>query len=367
MTKKYALQFTPSGWQFIHETALENFVWDHLETLFGYQPLRRQHHVDGNYCDILAIAPSCQLVIIELKNAEDRYVVQQLTRYYHKLQQAKPFSDRVGYSQPILLIVLSPQLHEDNAIDVLYHKLDFQLLKFDLQGEQFEEPIFSLIDFTTDQLIGTVTVKAISDSNVEKDAVEVPPPPRTFLTRLAKSTQINPQHCLDVREKILQLDSKIKEIKYDNSSYLYGLGKSNFLGGILFHKSSYKSSDILWPRLMLRLPVKTRRGHPVLSRCLIPGIFLTESEAAKPHHFLEGTLHTGASTPGKHTSEVIWMHIFLGRFLQRELQQRVSSESLVSHLQTYCQLKNLPDPTMDRDAALEFFLLIALNAWQSRL
>jgi hypothetical protein len=72
---------------------------------------------------------------------------------------------------------------------------------------------------------------------LEEDAVEVPPPPRTFLTRLAKSTQINPQHCLDVREKILQLDSKIKEIKYDNSSYLYGLGKSNFLGGILFHKS----------------------------------------------------------------------------------------------------------------------------------
>jgi hypothetical protein len=64
---------------------------------------------------------------------------------------------------------------------------------------------------------------------------------------------------------------------------------------------------------------------------------------------------------------MIWMRIFLWEFLQRELQQRVSSESLVSHLQTYCQLKNFPDPTMDRDAALEFFLLIALNAWQSRL
>jgi hypothetical protein len=66
MTKKYALQSTPSGWQFIHETALENFVWDHLETLFGYQPLRRQHHVDGNYCDILVIALSRQLMVISL-------------------------------------------------------------------------------------------------------------------------------------------------------------------------------------------------------------------------------------------------------------------------------------------------------------
>lgn len=76
MTKKYALQSTPSGWQFDNEMVLEEFVWDHLETLLGYQPLRRQHHVDGNYCDILTFTPSNQLVVMEFENIENRYVVQ---------------------------------------------------------------------------------------------------------------------------------------------------------------------------------------------------------------------------------------------------------------------------------------------------
>jgi len=43
---------------------------------------RRQHYINGNYCNILALGEQRNLVIIELKNDDDRYVVQQITRYY---------------------------------------------------------------------------------------------------------------------------------------------------------------------------------------------------------------------------------------------------------------------------------------------
>jgi RecB family endonuclease NucS len=43
-------------------------------------------------CDILAIDAQHQLHILELKNSEDRYLIQQLTRYYANLQEVKPFA-----------------------------------------------------------------------------------------------------------------------------------------------------------------------------------------------------------------------------------------------------------------------------------
>ncbi|MDA0673947.1 MAG: hypothetical protein O3C67_09630, partial [Cyanobacteria bacterium] len=303
----------------------------------------------------------------ELKNAEDRYVVQQLTRYYHKLQQVKPFSDRVDYHQPIMLMALSPQLHEDNAIDVLYHQLDFQLLTFQIRVDENQDLTFHLMSWKDQSRIRSISIGIISGNDLGDGEIDVPPPPRTFLNRLAKSTKINPQECLDVRARLLQLDPRIKEVKYDNSSYLYGLGKTNFLGGILFHPSIHKNSDVLWPRLMLRLPVKSRKGQSTLSRCLIPNVFITESHSAEDHDFLAGAIHAGTSINGKRTSEIIWIHIFLWNFLRRETQERIDSQNLISHLQAYCDRKNWPDPTVNREAALEFFLAIALEHWRLKL
>ena len=67
------------GWKFSSEVALENFIWENLSKLFGVQPLKRQHISNGERCDILA-SNGKELVIIELKNVEDRYLIQQLTR-----------------------------------------------------------------------------------------------------------------------------------------------------------------------------------------------------------------------------------------------------------------------------------------------
>lgn len=47
-------------------------------------------------CDILTTDLNKQLVVIELKNTEDRYIVQQLTHYYDSLQTNQPFRVDLG-------------------------------------------------------------------------------------------------------------------------------------------------------------------------------------------------------------------------------------------------------------------------------
>ncbi|MEH2025782.1 hypothetical protein [Nostoc sp.] len=70
-----ALRKTDQGWKFIDESELETFVWDNLEEIFELKPLTRQLSIKGEICDILAIGENNQLTIIELKNTEDRYVI----------------------------------------------------------------------------------------------------------------------------------------------------------------------------------------------------------------------------------------------------------------------------------------------------
>lgn len=61
-------------------------LWRNLPKLLNVEPLSRQFSVEGKVCDLLAVDSAGHLVIIELKNTEDRYIVQQLTRYYDALQ-----------------------------------------------------------------------------------------------------------------------------------------------------------------------------------------------------------------------------------------------------------------------------------------
>ncbi|MEH2310443.1 MAG: endonuclease NucS domain-containing protein [Nostoc sp.] len=74
-----------NSWKFATEADLEDFVWANLKELFGLIPLKRQYYIKGQICDVLALRENKQLVVLELKNAEDRYIVQQLTRYYDAL------------------------------------------------------------------------------------------------------------------------------------------------------------------------------------------------------------------------------------------------------------------------------------------
>ncbi|MGM3307958.1 endonuclease NucS domain-containing protein [Anabaena sp. WFMT] len=124
------LKPTGTGWEFATEADLEDFVWANLKHLFGLTPLKRQYFVNGQYCDILALGKNQQLVVLELKNIEDRYIIQQLTRYYHALQEEKPFADEVDYQKPIELIAITPNFHRDNFTDRIYNHLSIRFFEF---------------------------------------------------------------------------------------------------------------------------------------------------------------------------------------------------------------------------------------------
>lgn len=91
------LRKSEKGWIFTEERVLEDFLWLHLESSLDLVPLKRQFTIKGEYCDILAKTRNGQLVVLELKNCEDRYIVHQLTRYYHGLFTEKPFKDSIDY------------------------------------------------------------------------------------------------------------------------------------------------------------------------------------------------------------------------------------------------------------------------------
>ena len=100
------MQTERQEFKFEDENALETFVEANLDKLFEIQAIARQYRVNGEICDLLAVDKNRALTIIELKNTEDRYVVQQITRYYHSIYEEKPFSDRIDYDQSIRLIII---------------------------------------------------------------------------------------------------------------------------------------------------------------------------------------------------------------------------------------------------------------------
>lgn len=81
MINSVNLRKTGQKWEFESEAALEDFVWANLKKLLKLTPLKRQYRVNGQICDIVAVDKNKRLVVLELKNGEDRYIVQQLTRY----------------------------------------------------------------------------------------------------------------------------------------------------------------------------------------------------------------------------------------------------------------------------------------------
>ncbi|MFL9458923.1 hypothetical protein AB0758_49080 [Tolypothrix bouteillei VB521301_2] len=50
-----ALRRTGEGWEFSSKAAVEDFVWDNLQELFGLTPLGKQYLVRGEVGDILAV------------------------------------------------------------------------------------------------------------------------------------------------------------------------------------------------------------------------------------------------------------------------------------------------------------------------
>ncbi|MFN8903611.1 MAG: endonuclease NucS domain-containing protein, partial [Pseudanabaena sp.] len=106
------------------------------QSLNCYTPLKQQYISNGEICDILAVDDDKGLVILELKNVEDRYLIQQLTRYYANLLEEKPFSQEVDYSRPVRLIAIAPNYHRHNLIDRNHSRLNFELFQFSVEREE---------------------------------------------------------------------------------------------------------------------------------------------------------------------------------------------------------------------------------------
>jgi RecB family endonuclease NucS len=129
----YSLNPIGNGWAFEKESECEDFVWFNLNKLLGIQPFKRQFYVKGQFCDLLGINHQKQLTILELKVTEDRYVVQQLTRYYHALIEQKPYPEEIDYNQKINLMALAPSFHQDSFTDDKYNILHIQFMTFSLE------------------------------------------------------------------------------------------------------------------------------------------------------------------------------------------------------------------------------------------
>lgn len=150
---------------FKSERDLEDFVWVHLKDLFGLQGLKRQHTIKPDVCDILAVDKARKLTILELKNTTDRYIVQQLTRYYDRLITEKPLAADIDYSLPIRLIAIAPTYHEHSLIDQKYNALDIELLTYEVLEAEDASICFTLSDVTKARCAEVL----ISSSNDHKE------------------------------------------------------------------------------------------------------------------------------------------------------------------------------------------------------
>lgn len=242
MISGVALHKTTSGWEFISEAALEKFVWANLIQLFSITPLKQQYISNGEICDILAVDDDKGLVILELKNVEDRYLIQQLTRYYANLLEEKPFSQEVDYYRSVRLIAIAPSYHRHNLIDRNHSRLNFELFQFSVAKE--ENSFYLLLQEYGKEFIHKkylIPYEPLETSIME----DVPEPPELLIKWLGSCSKEEQQGFLKVRSKILTCNRRMKEI-IDRRAVQYGLGKTKLCAEICFLQKSQKPILFLW-------------------------------------------------------------------------------------------------------------------------
>jgi len=238
-----ALKKRNDGWEFASEVALEDFIWDNLKNLFGFTPLKRQYTVNGEICDILATCETKQLIILELKNTEDRYIIQQLTRYYHNLIEEKPLSEEINYKQPIRLIAIAPIFHRYNLIDCMYNKLEIDLLQvYVLQNNQNFQ--LQLKDINTNKM-WSIPVP-YQELNFTYTSQNIPEIPELLLSWIGACNILEQQGIIKLREKIMSFYTRIKEEIEGRINIRYGKGKTKPIAELCYHRASRKPIIFLW-------------------------------------------------------------------------------------------------------------------------
>ncbi|WP_414755632.1 endonuclease NucS domain-containing protein [Anabaena sp. CCY 9910] len=252
-----ALRKTGEGWEFASEAALEDFIWNNLQQLLGLTPLKRQYAVKGEVCDILALNQTKQLIILELKNAEDRYVIQQLTRYYDNLLDEKPFVEQIDYDQPVKLIAAAPCFHRHNLIDCKYNLLKIDLLQVSVikNNQDFYLQLQNINTHQTSSI--PIPYQELTFSSTSQN---IPETPQMLLDWLGSCTGSEQQAILKLREKILSFDERVKEEIEGRNTIRYGRGKSKPIAEICYHRNTHKPIIFLW------LPTPTSQQKEVIGR-----------------------------------------------------------------------------------------------------
>jgi RecB family endonuclease NucS len=250
MNDRVALQKTNEGWAFINEWQLEDFVWNNLQEIFGFHPLARQHSIRGEICDILAISNDNQLVIIELKNVEDRYVTNQLTRYYDNLIEEKPFQDKINYDLGILLFAICPTFHRHNLIDQRHSRLRFSLFLFSVinENDEFYFHLSQPDESSTTKATKINFTEVKRNNQINENIPEYPP----LLQKWTSGLTLKEFTCIgQIRDKILGFDQRIEEL-------VFGKSKFRYCAEFRFDQRAKKILFFLW------LPIPKRKSKTLI-------------------------------------------------------------------------------------------------------
>ena len=229
-------------WKFESELALENFIWANLGNLFNLTPLKQQYSCNGEVCDILAVDEKQQLFILELKNAQDRYIVQQLTRYYDNIIEEKPFPLQVNYSKPIHLVAITPVFHKHNFVDRKYNKLDIKFLIFDIIQVQ---KVFNLQLKNVDTQSILQTKIPYQEIKIVDLSQELLNPPKKLLEPLGEWESEEHNQILNLRTQILSFDKRMQET-VSVTSIKYGRGQGKLIAEFWFDKKQRSPILFLW-------------------------------------------------------------------------------------------------------------------------
>jgi RecB family endonuclease NucS len=275
---RVSLRQIAQGWEFANEQALEDFVWSRLEALLQLQPFQRQYAVMGEICDILALSADGQLTILELKNTEDRYVIQQLTRYYANLLEERPFPDKIDYGKPVRLIAFAPTFHRHNHIDRQYSRLSFQFIQVRVvQEEQF----YLELRFEEEDRQPVRAVLPYQESHLSSQPQDLADVPELLIKWLGACSAAEQQTFLRTRQQLLSFDSRIQEI-VEAKSVQYGTGKTKLCAEICFNRSQQRPVLFLW------LPLPRHRTGSDKERIARMRVWLQDGEPIYVGHVTQG-------------------------------------------------------------------------------
>lgn len=343
-----SLRKVAQGWEFASEKSLEDFVWSVLEDLLHLRPFQRQYAVMGEVCDILALTADRSLVILELKNTEDRYVVQQLTRYYANLLEKRPFSDVIDYEKPVRLIAIVPSFHRHNHIDRQHSQLAFEFIQVKVtQTEQFYLEL-KFEDEGKQPVLAPLPYQEVGLARQPEALASVPEP---FLKWLGACSGAEQEAFLETRQQILTFDSRIQEI-VEAKSIRYGTGKSKLCAEICFNRSLQRPILFLW----LPLPTYSKASSKP-ERIGRLRLWLSDGVSTHIGHVPEGF--------GKMRPEEEWKSIPRSKWPRQSLIYNASHRSLIANPIGGYVRSSLG--VEDSSNLLELVVSTALQKWIDRL